>query len=99
MRLIIIAAGAMVLAGGVVLAQERDGRAPELVRGAHQWVRGRNLPNLYFSKQFAVSDWRQHNLRDPGENGRWVRDEDGNCILVSLGTRMIEDIVTAGNHP
>ncbi len=98
-KLPIIAASLAVLLAGAVTAQDRDSQQHDMAHGAQKWSRGKSIPNHYLSSKYAVGDWRKLNLRDPGDDGRWVRDEDGNYILVSVGTRTIEDVVTADVHP
>ena len=95
----IFVATVAILLGTAASAQDHPDQSREAAHGAHQWARGRSLPNHYFSNQYAVGDWQKHNLRDPGDDGRWIRDEDGNYLLASIGTHLIEDIVLAGDHP
>jgi len=97
-KLSIFAATFATMVSGGVASQERDARPTEAAQNVHHWARGERLPNHYFSNQYAVGDWRLHNLRNPGDGGRWVRDEDGNYVLVSLGTHIIQDIAVAGNR-
>lgn len=60
----------------------------------HAFRRGERLPERYYSsREYYVTDYRRYHLREPERGYRWVRDDDGQLILIAVATGIIADIV------
>lgn len=59
------------------------------------YKKGGHLPRTYWSRQYAVSDWRTHHLRQPPRGYHWVHSDNGDYLLVATATGIIASIVTA----
>ena len=55
--------------------------------------RGERLPERYSSREYYVTDYQRYHLREPERGYHWVRDEDGQFILVAVATGIITDII------
>ena len=62
------------------------------------WSRGDRVPEQYRQDRYIVSDWRQHNLRAPPRGYRWVRNDNKQYLLMSIGSWIIADIVTQNQY-
>jgi Ni/Co efflux regulator RcnB len=63
-------------------------------RGAgpnHSYYRGDRLPLQYRHRQYAVDDWRGHNLSAPPRGYHWVQN-GADYLLVGIATGMILQI-------
>ena len=58
------------------------------------WSRGDRLPEQYRQNQYVVGDWQQHNLRTPPRGYRWVRNDNNQYLLATIGTGIIAEIVS-----
>ena len=72
--------------------RDHDRPAPHhMGRGAgpdHNFYRGDRLPPQYHERQYVVSDWRGHHLRQPPRGYHWV--QSGNdFLLVAITTGVI----------
>lgn len=54
----------------------------------HHWVRG----HRYYGPTYVVRDYRTYRLRPPPRGYHWVRDDDGQYLLVAIATGIILDI-------
>ena len=60
----------------------------------HAYRRGERLPEHYYSsREYYVTDYQRYNLREPERGYQWVRDDNGQLILIALATGLITDIV------
>ena len=57
-----------------------------------RWSRGDRLPEQYRQDQYAVSDWRQHGLRQPPRGYRWVRNDNNDFFLAAISTGLIAEL-------
>lgn len=55
--------------------------------------RGERLPDRYRAEDYYVTDYHRYHLRAPERGYRWVRDDDGQLILIAIATGVIADIV------
>jgi Ni/Co efflux regulator RcnB len=55
--------------------------------------RGERLPARYSSTEYYVTDYQRYDLREPERGYRWVRDDDGQFVLVAVATGIITDII------
>jgi len=64
-------------------------------RGNHEgWYRrGGVIPRDYRGDQYVVSDWRNHNLRQPPRGYNWVRSDNGDFLLIAIATGVITSIL------
>jgi surface antigen len=56
-----------------------------------RWSRGDRLPPEHRRDDFAVQDWRRHNLPPPPRGYRWYCRYGGHCFLVATRTGVIRD--------
>lgn len=72
---------------------DRDDRGPRNDdRGRpddRQWQRGQR----YEGPRQVVNDYRDDNLPPPPRGHRWVRDRNGDFVLIALATGIITDII------
>jgi Ni/Co efflux regulator RcnB len=64
-----------------------DGAGPN-----HDIRKGGRLPNNYRNKQYVVSDYRSHNLRQPPRGYHWVQT-GGDYVLAAVATGVIADLI------
>jgi Ni/Co efflux regulator RcnB len=72
-----------------------DRRAEQSARGAgpsHNWHKGDSLPADYRGKQYEVSDWQSHHLRQPPSGYHWV-NVNGDYVLAAVATGVIADML------
>ena len=75
--------------------QGRDqgrGNNPNVRAANPRWSRGDRLPEQYRQDQYAVSDWRQHGLRQPPRGYRWVRNDNNDFFLAAISTGLIAEL-------
>jgi Ni/Co efflux regulator RcnB len=54
--------------------------------------RGERLPDRYYSRTYYVTDYERYNVRRPDPGYRWVRDDDGQLIMIAIATGLIVDM-------
>src|SRR5262249_7392758 len=52
--------------------------------GWQNWRRGQRLPAYYRSHYVVVNDYRSHHLAAPRRGYHYVRDDNGNILLVAI---------------
>ncbi|MEQ1607667.1 MAG: RcnB family protein [Hyphomonadaceae bacterium] len=62
-----------------------------VVFGYHPWARGDRLG--YYNGRFTEVNYRDENLRKPPRGSRWVRDDRGDYLLVSIRTGLIAQVI------
>lgn len=64
-------------------------------RGEHEgWYRrGGYIPEEYRDRRYVVEDWREYRLEPPPRDYQWVRSDNGQFLLVALGSGIIANIV------
>ena len=77
---------------------EQNGRGdrmdnPNTQRSAPRWSRGDRLPREYMQERFFVTNWQQHNLRQPPRGYRWVRNDSNDFFLVLISTGVLLEVV------
>ena len=67
-------------------------------RGAPSWARGRDYRTYGYDRVVYVdrSDYNRYRLYQPRQGYRWVRDDVGHYMLVSVVSGVIADILTRG---
>jgi Ni/Co efflux regulator RcnB/surface antigen len=70
------------------------GNNPTVRASTPRWTRGDRLPDQYRQKQYYVSDWQQHGLRQPPRGYHWVRDDNNDFFLALISTGVIMTIVS-----
>jgi len=65
------------------------GHERDWVPPGHRWERG----HRYDGPIYVVHDYRSYHLRTPPRGYRWVRDDDGQYLLVAITTGIILDMV------
>jgi Ni/Co efflux regulator RcnB len=64
--------------------------------GWRNWRRGDRLPAYYRGHYATVDDWRGRHLPPPRRGYHYVRDDNGNILLVAIATGLIASIIA--NH-
>ena len=64
--------------------------------GWRDWRRGDRLPAYYRGHYATVDDWRGRHLAPPRRGYHYVRDDNGNILLVAIATGVIASIIA--NH-
>lgn len=59
-----------------------------------RWSKGDRLPDHLRQGQYVVSDWRQYNLRRPPHGYQWVRNDNGEYMMVFAVSGLIAEIVS-----
>lgn len=67
-------------------------------RGAPSWARGRDYRAYGYDRVVYVdrNDYDRYRLYQPRQGYRWVRDDVGHYMLVSVVSGVIADILTRG---
>ena len=67
-------------------------------RGAPSWARGRDYRSYGYDRVVYVreNDYNRYRLYQPRQGYRWVRDDMGHYMLVSIVSGVIADILTRG---
>lgn len=60
---------------------------------AHRWARGQRVPTQYRSSRYVVTNYSQYHLRRPPRGYHWVRDDNGNYLLVAITSGIIADLL------
>ena len=60
-----------------------------------EWRQGGRIPNEYRHRQYVVSDWRGHQLRQPPRGYHWVQ-HGNDYVLAAIATGVIAQILA--NH-
>jgi Ni/Co efflux regulator RcnB len=94
---VVAAQAAPAMPGRIVVAQnyDRDHRNDRGRDNDHRdharWHKG----DHYRGRGVVVSNWGRYHLRRPPRGYHWV-NEDGNFILVAIGTGIIADLILNG---
>ena len=59
----------------------------------HNWVRGERFRDHYQGRVYVVRDYRHDHLRRPPRGYHWVRDDNGDFLLVAITTGIILDLL------
>jgi Ni/Co efflux regulator RcnB len=61
----------------------------------HRWQRGEWLPPAYRARYYYVPDYGRYGYRmyAPPPGCRWVRDDDGDLLLMAVATGLVLDVV------
>lgn len=54
--------------------------------------RGERLPDRYYSRTYYITDYERYHVRRPDPGYRWVRDDDGQLVMIAIATGLIVDI-------
>lgn len=67
-------------------------------RGPPPWAKGKDYRSYGYDRVVYVpmSDYDRYRLYDPRDGQRWMRDDSGRYLLVSVATGIIADILTRG---
>jgi Ni/Co efflux regulator RcnB len=65
--------------------------------GFHQWRRGDRLPS-YYRTHYRTVDYRQEHLQPPRRGYHYVRDDQGNTLLVAVATGVVLSAILNNNH-
>lgn len=67
-------------------------------RGAPSWARGRDYRTYGYDRVVYVqpNDYNRYRLYQPRQGYRWVRDDMGHYMMVSVVSGVIADILTRG---
>lgn len=67
-------------------------------RGPPPWAKGRDYRSYGYDRVVYVpaADYRRYNLYSPRDGYRWMRDDSGRYLLVSIATGIIGDILMRG---
>ena len=67
-------------------------------RGPPSWARGRDYRSYGYDRVVYVgsNDYNRYRLYQPRQGYRWVRDDMGHYMLVSIVSGVIADILTRG---
>jgi Ni/Co efflux regulator RcnB/surface antigen len=63
-----------------------------------RWSRGERIPTQYRQRQYVVSDWQQHGLRQPPRNYHWVRDDNNDFFLALITTGVIAEVISRNDR-
>lgn len=96
--------GAALLLSNAVMAQQHDhpvgdeqhrDNAVMHDRGAKEgwYKKGGTVPRDYRDDRYVVSDWQSEHLREPPHGYHWVRSDNGDFLLVAIGTGVITDMM------
>ncbi len=81
----IVSAGALVLAGGCLLASLRGPNGIPMVLEKRQQVRELQKQNAELGRQIQESRGRIHLFKEnAGERARRVRQDQGRCVIVGI---------------
>ena len=59
----------------------------------HHWARGQRIPSQYRGSRYVVTDYSRYHLRRPPRGYHWVRDDDGNFLMVAITTGVIASLL------
>jgi len=59
--------------------------------GYQPWARGQRLG--YYNGRYAEVDYREAHLRQPRRGYHWVRDDQGNFLLVAILTGVVASVI------
>lgn len=67
-------------------------------RGPPSWAKGKDYRSYGYDGVVVVpfNDYDRYRLYDPRDGQRWMRDDSGRYLLVSIATGVIADILTRG---
>ena len=67
-------------------------------RGPPPWAKGKDYRSYGYDRvvYVPISDYDRYRLYDPRDGQRWMRDDSGRYLLVSIATGVIADILTRG---
>lgn len=67
-------------------------------RGPPPWAKGKDYRSYGYDRvvYVPISDYDRYRLYDPRDGQRWMRDDSGRYLLVSVATGIIADILTRG---
>lgn len=67
-------------------------------RGPPSWAKGKDYRTYGYDRVVVVplSDYDRYRLYDPRDGQRWMRDDSGKYLLVSIATGVIADVLTRG---
>lgn len=67
-------------------------------RGPPSWARGKDYRSYHYDRIVVVprGDYDRYRLYDPRYGQRWIRDDAGRYLLVTIATGVIVDILSRG---
>ncbi len=67
-------------------------------RGPPSWAKGKDYRSYAYDRVIVVpaDQYGRYRLYDPRDGYRWVRDDSGTYMLVSIATGIISDILSRG---
>lgn len=70
-----------------------QGRGHQAYQTQHHWARGQRIPTQYRSSRYVVTDYNRYHLRRPPRGYHWVRDDNGNFLMVAITTGIITSLL------
>lgn len=82
--------------GGDRRYHEQSGQWDNGRRGPPSWAKGKNYKSYGYERVVIVpaADYGRYDLYRPRDGYRWVRDDAGHYLLVSIASGIISDILT-----
>lgn len=59
----------------------------------HHWRRGERLDARYHSRNYMISDWRQHGWRAPPRGYAYYRTDTGDVVLAAVASGIVASVI------